>query len=365
MAILGIDASRANKPRKSGTEVYAWELIRNLQKFVPPEAEALLYTREKLESTIRPTAVNWKEKILSWSPHFFWTLIRMSAEMFRRHPDVLWIPTHTIPFFAPRTVVTIHDVGFLARPEFYKLSDRIYHLFSTRRIVKNATAIITVSEFSKKEIIKYCRVSEDMISVIPLAADEIFYPRQATEIKQVLAKYGVSEPYFIFVGRWEKKKNIDGLLRAFFIFRQKHQKVKLLLVGKPGFRWKKAKKDWPLDAVIELGWVESKDMPALISGALALILPSHYEGFGIPVIEAFACGTPVIASNSGSLPEVGGEAVIYIDPNKPDELAAAMNRIYKEPELRAKLASAGIARVKLFSWEKTAEATWNILRRFL
>lgn len=365
MAILGIDASRANKPRKSGTEVYAWELIRNLQKFVPPEAEVLLYTEGKLEKSLVPAAPPWKERRLPWPPKKFWTLGRLSWEMWRRPPDVLWIPTHTIPFFAPRTVVTIHDVGFLARPEFYKLSDRIYHLFSTRRIVKNATAIITVSEFSKKEIIKYCRVSEDMISVIPLAADEIFYPRQAAEIKQILAKYGLSEPYFIFVGRWEKKKNIDGLLRAFFIFRQKHQKVKLLLVGKPGFGWKQAKKDCSPEAIIELGFVEQKDMPALISGALALIFPSHYEGFGIPILEAFSCGTPVIASNSGSLPEVGGEAVIYIDPNKPDELAAAMNRIYKEPELRAKLASAGIARVKLFSWEKTAEATWNILRRFL
>lgn len=365
MKILGIDASRANKPRKSGTESYAWHLIRRMQKYVPPETEVLLYTEAKLESSLIPATANWKEKILSWPPRILWTLIRMSAEMIRRHPDVLWIPTHTIPFFAPRTVVTIHDVGFLARPELYKLSDKIYHYFSTRRIVKNAEHIITVSEFSKREIMKFYNLSPERISVTPLAADVSFYKRSPDEIKDIQEKYHIGEPYFIFVGRWEKKKNIDGLLRAFFIFRQKHQKVKLLLVGKPGFGWKESRKNYPLDAVLQMGWVESKDMPALISGALALILPSHYEGFGVPVLEAFACGTPVIASNSGSLPEVGGEAVIYIDPNKPEELAAAINRIYKEPELRAKLASAGIARVKLFSWEKTGEATWNILRRFL
>ncbi|MBI2099356.1 glycosyltransferase family 4 protein [Candidatus Uhrbacteria bacterium] len=362
---LGIDASRANKNQKTGTEVYAWQLIRELQKIIPPETEALLYAREKLESLLALTASNWKEKILVWPPRFFWTVVRLSYEMLRRPPDLLWIPTHTIPFFAPKTIVTVHDVGFLARPELYKWTDRVYHLFSTWRIIKSAEHIITVSEFSKREIMKYCRVPEEKISVTPLAADEIFYKRPAAEITEVQAKYNINEPYFIFVGTLEEKKNIRGLLSAFAVFIAKHQNAKLMLAGRPGFGWKKAKLLVPWDSVIAPGFVEQNDIPALISGALALILPSYYEGFGIPVLEAFALGTPVIASNSASLPEVGGGAALYFNPDKPEELAAAMGIIYKEPELREKLRAVGLERAKLFSWDKTAEATWNILKRFL
>lgn len=365
MSILGIDASRANKPRKSGTEVYAWQLIRNLQKFVPPETEALLYTREKLEQSLVPVVSNWKEKILFWMPRIFWTLGRLSFEMWRRPPELLWVPTHTIPGFAPRTVVTIHDVGFLARPELYKLSDRIYHYFSTRRIVKNAEHIITVSEFSKREIMKFCNLPSERISVTPLAADVSFYKRSPDEIKAIQAKYSIYGPYFIFIGRLEKKKNIGGLMRAFVLFGKKYPKARLLLVGRPGFGWKEARKNYPLDAIRQIDWAQSKDLPALISGALALILPSHYEGFGIPVLEAMATGTPVICSNTTSLPEVGGEAALYFDPYKPEELVSVMRRIYKEPELRDAMSRKGLERSKLFSWEKTAEATWNILKMFL
>lgn len=365
MAILGIDASRANKPRKTGTESYAWHLIRLLQKYVPPETEVLLYTRDRLEPGLVPSVSNWKEKILYWPPRRFWTLARLSWEMLRRPPDTLWIPTHTLPFFTPKSVVTVHDVGFMARPELYNLPDRLYHIFSTARIIKNAAHIITVSEFSKKEIIKFCKVPADRVSVTLLSADFKFRPKSAQEIKTILAKYRIDEPYFIFVGRLEKKKNINGLLAAFALFRAKHQNSKLVLVGKSGFGWEEARKLCPNGSVVELGWAESADTPALIAGALALILPSHYEGFGLPVLEAFASGTPVIASKTASLPEVGGEAALYIDPNKPEELASALGRIYKEPELRTKLSAAGLERAKLFTWEKTAEATWDVLKRFL
>lgn len=365
MAILGIDASRANKPRKTGTESYAWHLIRLLQKYVPPETEALLYTRDSLEPSLRPSAPNWKEAILSWPPKFLWTLARLSWEMFRRPPDLLWIPTHTLPFFAPKSVVTVHDVGFMVRPELYKSADRIYHLFSTARIIKNAAHIITVSEFSKKEIIKFCKVPADRVSVTPLAPNLEFRRLPELEIKKVLAKYGINEPYFIFTGRLEKKKNIGGLMAAFAAFRAKHQNAKLVLVGRPGFGWEEARKFCSNGSVIELGWARSADLPALVSGALALVLPSLYEGFGLPVLEAFASGTPVIASRAASLPEVGGEAALYVDPEHPEEMAAAMGRIYKEPELRAKLSALGAERVKLYSWEKTAEATWEVLKRFL
>ncbi len=363
--ILGIDVSRANKSQKTGTEAYAWQLIRALQKFIPPDTEVFLYTGAKLEPPLRPSIPRWKERVLSWPPRYLWTLGRLSFEMLRHPPELLWIPTHALPFFAPKSIVTIHDVGFLARPELYKLRDRIYHLFSTRRIVRRAAHIITVSEFSKKEIIKYCGVSAEKISVTPLAAGADFYPRQASEVKGVLAKYQINEPYFIFIGRLEKKKNIKGLVAAFAMFRKRYQNSKLVLIGKPGFGWDDVRRLVPERSTLSLGYAEAKDVPALLSGALALILPSFYEGFGIPMLEAFALGTPVIASNVASLPEVGGDAALYFDPEKPEELSAIMARIYKEPELRAKLSRAGLERAKNYSWDKTAEATWEILKRFL
>ncbi len=365
MEILGIDASRANKPQKTGTEIYAWQLIRHLQKIIPPQTEVVLYTREQLEGALAPESPSWKEAVLAWQPKRFWTLGRLSLEMKYNPPDLLWIPTHTIPYCAPKSVVTIHDVGFLSRPDLYSAADKIYHRYSTARIVKEAKHIITVSEFCKREIIKFCALPPERITVTPLAADPCYRPATDSEVSRALALYGIRGPYFIFVGRLEEKKNISGLLKAFAAFREKHQKGQLVLAGRPGYgvRAERISKEYPEARV--LGWTRQEDMPALISGALALILPSHYEGFGIPVLEAFASGTPVIASNAASLPEVGGEAALYFDPARPDELASAMGRMYKEPELRLNLRQKGLERAKLFSWEKTAQATWDALRRFL
>lgn len=356
---LGIDASRANKKEKTGTEWYAWEMLRRLPKYIPPELEVLLYTREPLEKSLIPEAKNWIEEQLDWPPRRVWTLIRLSYEMLRRPPDLLWIPTHTIPFFAPKTVVTIHDVGFLARPDLYNAVDRAYHQFSTSRIVKNAQHIFTVSEFSKQEIVKFCKVSPERISVTPLAASEAYRQHTETEINAMRIKYNLSKPYFIFVGRLEKKKNIDGLVKAFSIFREKNKDTELILVGRSGYGADAARET--ISGVRVFGYVDRKDLPSIVSGAIAFILPSHYEGFGIPVLEAMASGTPVISSNAGSLPEVAGNAAIYIDPNNIEEIAHAMSRIWSESALGAQLRERGYLRAKDFSWDKTAELTWRKL----
>lgn len=366
MKKLGIDASRANKPQKTGTEWYAWHLIRELQKIIPPSVEVLLYTCDKLDSKLAPRVSHFREVRLNWPLRKFWTLGRLSLEMKRRSPDLLWVPTHTLPFSAPKSVVTIHDVGFLSRPDLYKTGDLVFHKFSTKRIIYDATHIITVSEFSKREIIKHCGTKEEKISVIPLAPATAHRQYFKDEIQGVLNKHSLSKPYFIFVGRIEKKKNIKGLLQAFSFFRKKNPEAELVLAGKAGYGGERALLAAEARSGLHvIGYAEEGDLPALISGARALILPSFYEGFGLPVLEAFACGTPVIASSVGSLPEIAHGAALLFDPLKAGELFLAMENIYSNPRIREELREKGLLRAQQFSWTKTAAETWRVLEKFI
>jgi len=374
--LIGIDASRANRPVKTGVEWYSHHLIEQFKK-IDSDNRYFLYTQKHLEGDLAVLPLNFKQKILKWLPIRFWTLIRLSFEMKygKEVPELLFVPAHTIPLFNPgKVVVTVHDIGFERHPEFYHWADKLYHRWTIKFIKKNATKIITVSEFSKKEIIEIYGIPEDRIIVTPISYDKETYKvldiEKSVLDKKILDKYKIKDPYFMFVGRLEKKKNIDGLINAFLQYKEAHpdDKHKLVLVGTRGLTFNEMEATLEMQNktkdIIYLEYVkDSNDVAMLINGADLYIFPSRYEGFGIPALEAMACGCPLICSNTASLPEVVGQAAIMFNPENTDAIVKAIETVVQNPEVREALVQAGLERVKEFSWERCARQTLEIFKQ--
>jgi glycosyltransferase involved in cell wall biosynthesis len=423
--IIGIDASRANRDHKSGTEWYSFYLIKWLAQ-IDDRNEYILYTDKYLNKNlcdlrfansgsktnfemkindkggqeIKSPHNNFKVKILKWPYYFFWTLGRLSIEMLLHRPDILFVPAHTLPLVHPkRSLVTIHDVGF-AREIYLYRSDKMgpensrarkiidylirtatfgkygantvdYQNWSTRFALKHAKMILTVSEFTKLEIKKIFGDYDRKISVVLNGYnDEIYQKIEDKEmIKKVLANYGIEQPYYFYVGRLERKKNTPQLIEAFALLKEKNKSIKhkLVLVGDASYGYDEVKyaiKEYGLDDdVIMPGWIEEKDMPYLYNGADAFIFPSLYEGFGIPLLQAMACGLPIASSQTASIPEITGDASLLFNPNNIIAMSDAMERIVSDKNLRNVLIANGYLRVKQFSWKKCAEETLRVINK--
>jgi glycosyltransferase involved in cell wall biosynthesis len=267
-----------------------------------------------------------------------------------------------------KQVAVIHDLNFEHYPKDLPLLESWYYRTFFPKYAHKATRIVTVSEFSKSDIIQHYHIEDEKIDVVYNGVNQIFQPVSESLKQQTRREYSMDCEYFICVGSVHKRKNIVNLLKAFDLFRAAQRtNIKLLIVGQK--RW------WTRDMqstlnqmkyhsdVIFSGRVETEELRLLMGSAIALTYVSYHEGFGIPILEAFSCETPVITSAITSMPEVAGEASILTDPFSPDSIADAMKRIYKEGELREELIKKGCERRKQFSWQKTADALWNCIER--
>ncbi len=399
--IIGIDASRANLKRKTGTEWYAFYLIKNLA-IIDKENKYWLYLNEEpspaLVEAVKANP-NFTFKVLRWPFYSFWTLGRLSWEMIWRRPDVLFIPAHTMPLVFPKnTVNTIHDIAFAREQDLYhskrvkttepnfrrfiELGVRIitlgkyssssldYLYWSTKFALKKAKKIITVSNFTRQEILNvYPQVDATKVKVVHNGYNNRLYNNldNSDKLKSALAKYDLSQPYFLYIGRIEKKKNIPTLVEALSLLRENHPEVKekLVLVGAASFGYDEVKyiiEEFNLNTeVIMPGWVDEEDLPYILKGATAFIFPTRHEGFGIPILQALASGVPVAASNIPVIREVAGDAVLYFDHHDKDAIAQAMVKIATDKDLQQHLVKLGLERVKDFSWQKCARETWQEL----
>jgi glycosyltransferase involved in cell wall biosynthesis len=373
---LGIDASRANARQRTGTEWYAFYVIQALKEIVPKSTRVILYSKDPLRDGLEKLPSNWESRVLSWRPGRFWTQIRLSWEMLRRPPDTLFVPAHALPLILPeRCATTIHDVAFVAKPRAYGFFEGLYHRFAASFAVGRADLLLTVSEFSKAETIKYFGAEPAKLEVTPLGYDAgRFKPAvDKAALDAVLARYRIRRPYFLFIGRLEAKKNLAGLLQAYRLFRDRFDVTRghqLVLIGKKGIGYEAAWRSGIINQalrrdIIEPGYICGEDCQFIYAGAEAMVFPSWYEGFGLPILESWACGTPVIASRVASIPEVGADAVLYVDPSKPEEIAQAMETITRNPALRRDLVEKGRWRLGRYSWKITAALTWGALSRLM
>lgn len=362
--IIGIDASRAAKKQKTGTEWYAYHVIEELKKIVPSDYEVRLYSPKPLEGELAKLPSNWKNVVLWW-PGYLWTTLRLAFEVLARPAHVLWLPCSGLPLWvSKKTINTVHDVGFDRFPAAYRWYRRLFHQFYIKEALRRCSALLTVSQFTKQELVELYKARPSQISTTPLAAESSFHAYEQKEVEPVLKKYGITKPYVLFVGRVEHKKNIPRLIAAFEEVQVNNPYLQLVLAGPKGDAEglvRSAVKNLPHN-IKRLNWVEADELPLLFAGAHVFVFPTLYEGFGIPILEALASGTPVITSKGGAHEEVAGDAAYLVNPISSEDIANGLRKLVSDDELRVKLRNRGLERSQQFSWRKTAEITWEVIK---
>lgn len=358
---LGIDASRALTDAPTGTEYYSRALIEALLRLDSPFSFRL-YTRTNPPGNFFPPTNNYEIRAIPFPR--VWTHLRLSYEMLTRAPDALFVPAHVLPPIHPRnSIVTVHDLGYKLFPDAHPLAQRAYLDFSTRWNVKRARAIIADSFATRDDIAKFYGAPREKIRVVyPSYNAQIFKTSAAEEIARVREKYALSSPYILSVGTIQPRKNYARLIEASAALPREYLVV---IVGKKGWLYESILarvRELNLDARVKfLDYAPIQDLPALYAGARLAVLPSLYEGFGFPALEAQACGTPLACSNASSLPEVAGEGALYFEPREVVEMARTMERALSDESLRATLVERGCANVKRFSWERAAREIVEIV----
>ncbi len=353
--LLAIETSHAVKLPRTGVEESCYQMIENLKVQIPADWRVVLYSHVLPNDKLKNLPPNWEWKILNWPLRKLWSQWRLGFELLMNPPDLFFAPGQLLPSLLPektKVITFVHDSAFEVEKKAYSFWGKIYLELMNRWVVWRSNKIITSTEFNKQELQKYYSVAPEKITVVPLAYDkDIFCTGIAAQPS------GISKPYFIYLGRLEAKKNTALLIRAFNQVRQSGFDCQLLLIGKPGYGFQQAEneiKNSPYQQdIIHPGYVSSVDLPKFLRGALALVLPSRYEGFGMPVLEGMACGTPVIASDIPALREVGGEAAEYVIP-EVENLAAAMVKVARDSVWREQKRLSGRQQAKKFDWAQTA-----------
>ena len=364
--VIGVDASRSSVVQKTGTEYYSYELIKNIVK--NKAFNFRLYSKEKLQYISKQD--NIEQKVMRFPK--LWSQVRLSYEMLKNPPAVLFEPAHTIPVIHPKnTIVTLHDIGFKYFPELYTPLERYYHDFCMRYSVKHSTKIIAISQATKSDLIKTYHAQEDKIVVIYHGFDREKYHVLKREEKKSEEIEALGD-YIFFIGRLEAKKNVCNLIKAYKIFREKDDtNYKLVLAGRPGYKYEEIEEEInkvPSEIrqdIIELGYVGDEKAGELMRNASIFFFPSYFEGFGMPLVEAMACGVPVVASNTTSIPEILDGSGLISDPDNPKIFADNLYKLFQKKELREDFIKKGLRRSQQFSWEKCAKQTLDVIEPYL
>lgn len=352
--MLGIDASRSTQSKPTGVEQYSTEIISALLKEIP-DFEVRLYTPAWISRFPRKL----QKRLRAWR---LWTLFRLSLEMLLHKPDMLFVPAHVLPFFAPRkSFVTIHDIAYEKIPESYGMLNRKYLRWSTKRALHHAEKIIVPTESVKFDLVSLYKAEPENIVVIPHGVTPLPKP-DAAALKRFRHRFGLSptEALFFFIGRLEEKKNLLVLVEAWTLVQKMYQKGRLVLAGSMGNGseelFKKIETLGVKESVLVPGYLSDHEASCLFHSATCFIYPSREEGFGLPVLQAFDAGCLVIASDIPPLREVAGEAALFADPGHAKDFAEQMMRILEDEPLRESLRAQSREQLKKFSWKKAAHA---------
>ncbi len=362
---IAIDASRSTQSNPTGTETYARRLIQALiaaNERANAPAQFSLYFRDPSPSELYAKSANVEEIYIPFPR--LWTHLRLAAELWKSQPDITFVPAHTLPIAFPgRAIVTVHDLGFKRFPDAHPPAQRAYLDATTRYSQGRADRIFADSQATASDLVRYYRTPENKIRVIYPGVDTAHLKTTAEAIESVRAKYQLPGRYFLFIGTLQPRKNIKRIVQAFVQWQRNcdDDKTTLVLAGEEGWLYDGA---WLEGArqVRLTGYVSAVDKAALLAGAIALVFPSLYEGFGFPAVEAMVAGTPVIASNTSSLAEIVGENGLLVDPLNVKSIATAMRSISDDEQFRQNLIHKGFQRANRFSWGSAAEQAMNAFR---
>jgi len=368
--------------KQRGTGKIAEMLLRNLPDVAPGHEFHVLLDRSKpvepflFGSRYRrvvhavPALFSLGDAIADTHLYLPFTLNGVRADVFHffAHVDVPAVHVH------PNTVVTVLDLIPLALPDLYRPERNVFYIAYQRllkRTVRRARAVMTISEHSKKDILKWFGIPDENVHSVPLGVDSIFRKTEdPLRLGYIREKYGIRRPFVFYVGGIDPRKNVPRLVRAYGEFaRQTGGRYDFVIAG--GIRNEAEFPDLETcirenglgDRIRLTGYVPLEDLPLLYSSAEMFVFPSLYEGFGLPVLEAMACGTPVVSSDASCMPEVVGDAGLLVDPLRVNGLAEAMVALVRHPDLKKRLVERGIRRAKQFTWKKAAEKTFDVYRK--
>lgn len=358
---FGID-KKTNLPIRVGSSEVCFQLLVELEK-IDKKNTYIVYLPQKPTLDLPKESSTWKYKIVKSKK--LWTLTALNMAVNKDKLDLFFNPTHYSPLFlnCPQ-VISILDVSYKYFPELFKKKDLYKLSIWGKYSVKKASHIVTISDSSKDDIMKEYGVNEAKISVIPVGIKEIEKGHMTK--KELAEKFNISNPYILYVGTLQPRKNLVRLIEAFS--KLKENNIDLVIVGKKGWQYEeilKAPEKYEVSEKVHfLENVTNEDLSGFYEHAECFVLPSLYEGFGLPVLEAMKYGCPVVTSNISSLPEAGGDAAEYFNPEDVDDMARAIKRVVSDKQLQEKMVKKGRQHIQNFSWEKSAEKVIGIFENY-
>lgn len=367
MAHIGIDA-RLTHYRVGGISTYTRQLIQALETLDHPEEYFTVFCSRKATQSV---SSRFNEAALWTPPHHRLEPLSLSMELMRYRLDIFHATDFIPPLWGARHhIITIHDLTFLHYPDHKDRAARRYYNEQISSAVRRADHILAVSQATRDDLITMLDVSPEKITVQPHGVGPHYHSLQSGECETARKRLHLPESYFLFVGTLEPRKNIPALLTAYEMLHAAGRDIPaLVLVGQIGWLFEDTlahiqRMQTRGMVVILRHDIADADLPAVYSLARALILPAFYEGFGLPALEAMACGTVPIVSNRSSLPEIVGDIGLQVNPDDPSGLRAALEKVVNDPDWAVKMEQAGLARAREFTWERSARIALNVYRTY-
>lgn len=364
---IAVNTRMLLKDRLDGIGWFAYQTLKRITQAHPEVNFIFLFDRKFDKDFIFSKNIT---PIVLWPPtrhaflYYLWFQISVKLFLNKTKPDLFLSPDGLLPLGAKcKQLAVIHDINFKHYPQDLKFWTAKFFNYYFLKYAKKSTRIATVSEFTKQDLIKEYNVSRDKIDIVPNAADEGFHPTTEEEKIKIRQKYTAGSDYFIFIGSVSPRKNINRLLQSFELFKKENKsEIKLVIAGSIFWGEKEIYKTLKnmefKNDVIFTGRVSDKDLKPLLASAFCLTYIPYFEGFGVPLLEAMRAEVPIISANTTSLPEIAGEAALYVNPFEVEEIKNAMLKIISNKELRNKLIENGKIQQQKFSWNNSADKLW-------
>jgi len=368
---IAIQASDLDSPRIDGTRVYLLNMLNRFGKIFPSD-DFFIFHKDSFNSELTPNGFP-NYRFISKGFPIYWTQTRFAMELWKGNYEALWMPMQALPFVRRKnlkTTITIHDLAFKIFPNFFPRKDLRRLNLLTDFAVKNSDKIIAVSNSTKNDILKfYPEIKEEKIKVIYHGFDPKLFQKEVSEelSNKINTKYQIlNTRYLLYVGAIQPRKNLEVLVEAFEKIKKENPRLKLVLAGGKAWMWEGILERIAYSAygsdIIVTETIPFEDIAVLYRNASAFVFPSRYEGFGIPILEAFASKIPVISAKNSSLEEVGGDAALYFGEKNSGDLADKIIKVIESEDLRKDLTEKGNEQIKKFSWEKCARETIEFIK---